>query len=64
MLRAVGDLLADRGARHEVVAIGGAALAILGLIDRATEDLDVVAMVGDVGIESAEVLPESLRDAI
>ena len=63
-LGATGALLADRGLHHELVAIGGAALAILGLIERATEDLDLVAIVGSSGIESAVTLPEALRDAI
>ena len=63
-LTALGELRADRGHRHDVVAIGGAALAILGLIERATEDLDLVALVGETGIESAEVLPDTLAEAI
>ena len=41
-LAAVGDLLADRGQRIEVVAIGGGDLLLLGLIERVTKDLDLV----------------------
>jgi hypothetical protein len=48
----------------EVVAIGGGALSLLGLIERSTEDIDLVGVVHGTLIESAEPLPEALSSAI
>ena len=48
-LAAVGELLADRGHQIEVVAIGGGGLLLLGLIERSTKDLDLVALSPGVG---------------
>jgi hypothetical protein len=42
-LQAVGDLLAADGHRLGIVVIGGAALSLLGVVDRATRDVDIVA---------------------
>ena len=62
-LSAVGDLLEDRGERFEVIAIGGGALLLLGLIERSTRDLDLVAMkVGDVLVKPTP-LPAALAAA-
>jgi uncharacterized nucleotidyltransferase DUF6036 len=44
-LAALGQLLAERGLRYELLAIGGGALQLLGLITRPTRDIDVVALV-------------------
>lgn len=44
-LNTLGELLADRGESYDIVVIGGGALMLLGLIDRPTKDLDVVARV-------------------
>lgn len=63
-LTALGDLLADRGQPFEVVAIGGGALALMGLIDRATKDIDLVALSTADGLISAEPLPHDLQTAI
>jgi hypothetical protein len=47
-LRTLGAILEDRGVSYEVVVIGGGALLLVGLIERATKDIDVVALaVGD-----------------
>ena len=63
-LLALGELLTDRDQPHEVVAIGGGALSLLGLIERSTNDIDLVAVVGSTGLESAQPLPETLLEAI
>ena len=58
-LRALGELLESRGLRFEVVAIGGSALVLLGLIDRATRDLDALALVeGDRLVATRELPPD------
>ena len=43
-LRKTGELLAARGEEYWIVAIGGAVMNLLGLVARATIDVDVVAM--------------------
>jgi uncharacterized nucleotidyltransferase DUF6036 len=63
-LAALGELLADRGHHYEVVAIGGGALAILGLVERSTRDLDVIALVERGTLASAVDLPAPLAEAI
>jgi hypothetical protein len=42
-LQAVGELLADDDERFSIVVIGGAALQLLGIVNRTTHDVDVVA---------------------
>jgi len=44
-LDALSQTLEARGLRYELVAVGGTSLLLLGLIDRPTRDLDVVATV-------------------
>lgn len=51
------------GARFELVIIGGTALLALGLIRRATTDVDVVALVGRGVLIPAEPLPSPLVEA-
>lgn len=63
-LEALGDLLLDRRERFEVAAIGGGALVLLGLIERATEDIDLVAIGSADGLVTAEPLPSALETAI
>lgn len=63
-LEALGHLLHDRAEKVEVAAIGGGALALLGLIDRATEDIDLVAVGTADGLVTAEPLPSALQTAI
>lgn len=43
-LQAVGELLAADDQRIGIVVIGGAALNLLGIVDRATRDVDIVAV--------------------
>jgi uncharacterized nucleotidyltransferase DUF6036 len=45
---------------YEVVAIGGASLVLLGFIDRATKDLDLVAVKRDGYLTTAKPLPPDL----
>ena len=58
-LELIGAYLEDRGESVEVVGIGGSALLLLGMIERPTQDLDLVAEVvalvlTDFGVENAE----------
>lgn len=68
-LQAVGELLAADGERHSIVVIGGAALNLLGVVDRTTRDVDIVAFTQTPGEHAAltrppEPLPDSLARAI
>ena len=62
-LDTLGEILADRDQQAEVVAIGGGSLLLLGLIERPTKDLDLVALVKDGSYISARPLPRHLADA-
>lgn len=64
LLRALGEQLKLADAHFDLVIIGGSALLAHKFIDRATRDVDVVAIRNSAGIlESAEPLPEALRIA-
>ena len=63
-LSILGQLLLDRNEHYEVVAIGGGGLLLLGLIDRPTRDLDLVACIDKGRLIPANPLPQSLRQAI
>ncbi len=61
----LGQLLADRGYHFDVVAIGGGGLLLIGLIDRPTKDLDLVAFRdGDTLLPVGKPLPEYLAEAV
>ena len=65
VLSALGDeYAAGGGPPLELVVCGGAALQVLGLVDRATQDVDVLAIVRPSPLEgalfSAQPLPERL----
>lgn len=60
----LGEVLHDRGLTYELAVIGGGALAMIGLIDRSTKDLDVVALVRAGAIDSADPLPPPLEEAV
>ena len=62
-LATLGEVLATRGQRFEVVAIGGGSLLLLGVIRRPTKDLDVLALLGSSGLARADPLPDALREA-
>jgi hypothetical protein len=63
LLRALGAQLAARGERYELVVIGGSALLALGLVERTTKDVDIVALRSGDDLEGAEPLPGGLRAA-
>jgi hypothetical protein len=63
ILGALADQLQSLADRQEIVVIGGSALTALGLVMRATRDVDLVAIAADGELRSAEPLPESLRVA-
>jgi hypothetical protein len=65
-LALVGALLAERGLEFEVVVIGGANLALTGLISRPTVDVDVVAIRTNHAepLECARPLPTELREIV
>jgi hypothetical protein len=63
-LTALGQLLAERRQRYELVAIGGGALQLVGLITRPTRDIDVVAFVSAGRIVPIEDLPADLQRAV
>jgi hypothetical protein len=59
----LGQLLEDRGCAYEIVAIGGGSLLLLGLVERTTKDLDLVALIEEGRFISAEPLPQALLQA-
>jgi len=61
-LRALAETLEARHLRYELVAVGGSGLLLLGLISRATRDLDIVAVVDDGEYIKADPLPPALLD--
>lgn len=63
ILAALGDQLEASGVNYELVVIGGSALLALGVISRATRDVDLVAISDGLELRSAEPLPEPLERA-
>jgi Nucleotidyltransferase of unknown function (DUF6036) len=63
ILYALAEQLAARGERFELVVIGGSALLALGLIERTTKDVDIVALRSGDDLEGADPLPKGLRIA-
>ncbi len=59
-LTVLGQLLEDRGHYYEIVAIGGGSLLLLKQIKRPTNDLDLVALIKDHQLISADPLPKAL----
>lgn len=63
-LTVLGEILADRGETFDIVVIGGGALLLLGLVERTTKDLDVLARIeGDAWVR-AEPFPPALEAAV
>jgi uncharacterized nucleotidyltransferase DUF6036 len=60
LLTALAEQLATAGERYELVVVGGSALLALGLIDRPTRDVDVVALREAGALTKAEPLPPGL----
>lgn len=46
VLTAVGELLKAEGVQATIVVVGGASLCLLGLVERTTSDVDVIARIG------------------
>ena len=69
-LRRVGELLAFERASYAIVILGGAALNLLGVIDRPTSDVDILAFADTADrtrprlSEPPDPVPEPLRRAI
>ena len=68
LLFAVGELLDEREETASIVVVGGASLNLSGLIQRATDDVDVIARLEE-GEEKTELvppdpMPEALQDAV
>ncbi len=60
---ALGEQLAAARERYELVVIGGSGLLTLGLIERSTRDVDIVALRSGGRLERAEPMPAALRIA-
>ncbi len=60
LLRALAEQLAAAGESYELAVIGGSALLALGLIDRPTRDVDVVALREAGVLTKAKPLPPGL----
>lgn len=63
-LETLGEVLASRGLRVELLTVGGGSLMLLGFIQRPTKDLDVVALVEHGHFLPAHQLPAPLVEAI
>lgn len=67
LLAALGERLELVRTRVELVVIGGSALTILGLVERPTRDVDIVALLDGGALISAKPLPDAVltaRDAV
>lgn len=60
---ALADQLQALGSRVEIVVIGGSALTALGLVRRATRDVDLLAIADNGQLRLAEPLPQALLAA-
>jgi len=63
-LSALSETLESRHLEYELVAVGGSSLVLLGLITRATRDLDIVATIQAGEYVAAGRLPEPLVEAV
>jgi hypothetical protein len=63
-LLTLGELLDERDQRFMLLVIGGSSLLLLGWTQRATADVDVVAIRSGSTYQSAEHLPVPLLDAV
>ncbi len=64
LLEALGQQLTRAGSSFDLVVIGGSALLARGLVERATRDVDVVAIASPNGLQSAVALPKELTAAV
>jgi hypothetical protein len=63
LLSALEEQLSRAGQHYDLVVIGGSALLALGLVSRATQDVDVVALADSDGLYEAVPLPDPLVEA-
>lgn len=63
LLAALGEQLAAAQERFEIVVIGGSALLALGVVERATRDVDIVALRSGSELRNPAPLPEALQVA-
>jgi hypothetical protein len=63
LLAALGEQLAAAGEQFDLVVIGGSALLALGLVERTTRDVDVLAIAGPEGLAPADPLTSALAQA-
>lgn len=63
LLSALGEQLAARGERVELVVIGGSGLLALGLISRPTGDVDIVALLSGGLLTKPRPLPAAVIEA-
>ena len=59
-LAAVGSLIAADGDQVTIVVVGGASLNLLGLVERTTQDVDVIARTGNADSADALIPPDPL----
>jgi len=66
LLTAVGELLEAQGETASIVVVGGASLNLQGVVERTTDDVDVIARVDPTGagLVRPDPLPEALQTAI
>jgi hypothetical protein len=60
---ALADQLQALGSHVEIVVIGGSALTALGLVRRATRDVDILAIADNGELRLAEPMPQALLAA-
>jgi len=63
LLHALDEQLAAHGESYTLAVVGGSALLALGLISRPTRDVDILAIVENHELVSAQPLPATLLDA-
>lgn len=63
LLGALGEQLAAAGSHAEIVVAGGSGLIVIGAIDRATRDVDVLALREGDSLLKADPLPPVLASA-
>jgi hypothetical protein len=63
-LNALGRVLASRRLAYELVTVGGSSLMLLGLLQRPTRDLDVIAVIESGRYAKVATLPLPLRQAV
>jgi hypothetical protein len=63
LLAALGERLAAARERFEIVVVGGSGLLALGMIERATRDVDIVALLSASELRDPRPLPDALLEA-